>query len=291
MRLNKLLPGLILLFIIHSCATQQLINEGNTAYQEGNYDSALTAWDQAIEIYQEKGKKADAAVYFNAGQAAMEVEQYERAGKYLSVADYLQYDDPELYTLQAEIYYKIDNLSKEMTALENYREKYPQGEKMDEFTIRLFETYVESKNWQWAADLWPEIDEDARSTEELLTVYLVVQKNLGNTKESTELAAQLLKMNPNNQEALEWFAKSNFRKAEDLYVTEMKAYKNHRTTKQYKRLLKKLDIAYEDYRTSRDYFLKLYKLSPKSEYAKYLGDIYTRLAQKQKAAYYYNKAQ
>ncbi len=291
MRLNKLLPGLTLLFIIHSCATQQLINEGNTAYQEGNYDSALTAWDQAIEIYQEKGKKADAAVYFNAGQAAMEVEQYERAGKYLSVADYLQYDDPELYTLQAEIYYKIDNLSKEMTALENYREKYPQGEKMDEFTIRLFETYVESKNWQWSADLWPEIDEEARSTEELLTVYLVVQKNLGNTKESTELAAQLLKMNPNNQEALEWFAKSNFRKAEDLYVTEMKAYKNHRTTKQYKRLLKKLDIAYEDYRTSRDYFLKLYKLSPKSEYAKYLGDIYTRLAQKQKAAYYYNKAQ
>ena len=291
MRLKKLLPGLILLFIIHSCATQQLINEGNTAYQEGNYDSALTAWDQAIEIYQEKGKKADAAVYFNAGRAAMEVEQYERAGNYLSVADYLQYDDPALYTLQAEIYNTIDNLSKEMTALESYLEKYPGGEKNDAFTVRLFETYVESKNWQWAADLWPNINQEARSTEKLLTSYLVVQKQLGNADKSTQLAAQLLKMNANNLEALEWFAKSNFKKAEDLYVNEMKAYKNNRTTKQYKRLLKKLDIAYEDYRTSRDYFLKLYKLSPKSEYAKYLGDIYTRLAQKKKAAYYYKKAQ
>ena len=60
--------------------------------------------------------------------------------------------------------------------------------------------------------------------------------------------------------------------------------------KEYKRLLKALDKVYPTFRKSRDYFLKLYRIDPKPKYAKYLGNIYTRLGNEQKAKYYYNKA-
>ena len=70
----------------------------------------------------------------------------------------------------------------------------------------------------------------------------------------------------------------------------MKAYKAKRTNSQYSRLLKALEQVYPDFRKSRDYYLKLYKIDPKKEYANYLGNIFTRLDDKEKAEYYYKKA-
>ena len=70
----------------------------------------------------------------------------------------------------------------------------------------------------------------------------------------------------------------------------MTDYKNNRTTSQYKRLLNKLDEVYPTFEKARNYFLKLYKLKPRPEYAEFLGNIYKRLQEEQKAEYYYNKA-
>ena len=290
MRFKSIIPVLLIILIIQGCATQQLINQGQTAYQQGNYDEALQSWEQVIQSAEDKGKQADAEVYFRAGQAAHKTGQNKKAVRYLEKADYLEYPSPKLYVTLAEASRSIDNLSKELDALEDYREKYPQGEKIDPMNVRLFETYVESENWQKAVDLWPEVKGRAASDLELLTGYLTVNEKLENDQAADQVARQILKMDPDNIPALEWMGKKYFWKAENLYVKEMTAYKNNRTTSQYKRLLNKLDEVYPTFEKARDYFLKLYRMDPQPEYAKFLGNIYKRLQEDQKASYYKRKA-
>jgi len=291
MHINKLLLGLLIITLLSSCATQKLTEEGNTAYTAGDYTTALAAWDQIIEKQESKGQKAEAKVYYKAGLAAHKLDQTKKASDYLETAEYLEFYTPKLYASLASIYQTIDNLSKEIEALENYHKKYPQGERIDTITVRLFETYVESENWKKALNLWPEIKDQAQQDAKLLAGYLIVNKNLENGKLADKLARQIIKLDPDNITALEYNAKKYFWKAENLYVSQMKAYKNNRTTSQYNKLLKAWKKVWPDFRKSRDYFRKLYQLAPKPEYAKFLGNIYKRMDKKQKANYWYNKAE
>jgi len=291
MKFNRLLQGLFIILIIHSCATQKLTEEGETAYQAGDYGSALNAWDQVIEKDESNGERADADIYFKAGLAARELDQPKKARDYLETAEYLEFSSPRLYATLAEINKKFDNLSKEIEALEGYHKNYPQGDRINAITVRLFETYVESEQWKKAADIWPEIKNQAQSDSDLLTQYLTVNKKLENDALCNKLSDQILELDPDNTIALEWNARRYFWKAEDVYVKEMKDYKNNRTTSQYDRLLNKLDEVYPTFEKSLDYFLKLYEVDPKPKYAEYIGNIYKRLQEEDKADYYYEKAE
>jgi len=285
-----ILQGLLIILIMSSCATQKLTKEGKTAYQSNNYEAALNAWDQVIEKYESRGNKAEATLYYKAGLAAKKLEQTSKARKYLETAENMEFSSPKLYIALSEIYKTIDNLSKEIIALEDYHEKYPQGDKIDTITIRLFGTYVQSENWNPAIEIWPEIEEQAQNDVDLLSGYLTVNKNLENEKVSKKLADKILNQQPKNITALEWYGEYYFWKAENLYVKEMTAYKNNRTTSQYKKVLKALDEVYPTFEKARNVFLKLYKLDPKPKYADLLGKIYTRLDEEKKARYYNNKA-
>jgi hypothetical protein len=290
MKLNRIIQGLLVIVILQSCATKRLTEEGNSAYNEGNYESALEKWEQVIDKRESMNKKADAEIYFKAGLAAHKLDQTAKASEYLESAEYLEFNSPRLYATLAKIYKTIDNLSKEIKALESYHEQYPQGDQIDTITARLFETYVESENWDKAVKLWPEVEKQAQDNVNLRENYLIVNKNLENDEVSNKLAEQILEKDPENITALEWYAKNYFWKAENLYVKEMNAYKNNRTTSQYKKLLKAWDEVWPTFRKSRDYFKKLYRLDPKPEYAKFLRNIYTRMDKKQKAAYWDKRA-
>ena len=291
MNLRRISGMILLLGMLASCSTMQLTNQGQSAYEDGDYATALEALEEVITLREKNGKSAEAEVYYRAGMAAHELGQDEKAAQHLSYADYLGYHTPELFITLAGIYQNIDNISKEITALQNYREHYPQGKQADEMTNRLFHAYVETENWQWAADLWPELEAKAQDDIDLLIGYLQVNEALKNSEAANKVARQILKQDANNKSALAWMGKSYFNRAEEMYVSEMKAYKHNRTTKQYNRLLKKLDIVYPNFRKARDYFLKLYKQDPQAEYADYLARIYTRLDQKKKAAYYKRRSQ
>lgn len=277
--------------VIQSCSSLKTATlESETAYQEGNYEKALTILEPIIKDKESKGREAKAPAYVGAGKAALALNQNEKAQKYLETAYNQQYASAELYALLAEAYKRIDNLSKEIRFLEYYYDKYPQGKEIEVVKAWLFKTYVESENWNLAYELWPEIEQSAKEKIDLLEGYLLVNKNLGDEQKCRKLAADILKRETKNIVALEWYAQHFYWDAENTYVTEMKAYKNNRTTSQYKKLLKILDHVYDDFRTSRDYYLTLYKMEPKAEYAEYLANIYTRLNDKQKAAYYKNRA-
>ncbi len=291
MKVNKIVQGLLIILIAQSCATKRLTEEGTIAYEKGNYNKAFSSLEQVIEKKQNRDKQPDKAIYYRAGMAAWKLKKTDKATKYLEKADYLKHPEPRLYTTLATIYKSIDNLSKEIIALEAYHNKFPDGEKIDTINKRLFETYVESENWKKAVDLWPELTKKTQSDIDILTGYLVSNRELENDELCDKLASRILKRDPENITSLEWFAKSKFREAENTYVSEMKAYKNNRTNSQYKKLLKAWDGIWETFRTSRDYFLKLYELDPKPEYAKFLGNIYKRLDKDKKAEYYYRKAE
>ena len=290
MKFSKLILIIFSIIIIQSCAVTRLADEGQLAYEGENYEAALASWDQIIESAENKGKKTKAPIYFKSGISALKLDQIDKAQKYLESAKGVGYSSPELYVSLTKIYKTIDNLSKEITALEIYREKYPQGNEINDISARLLETYAESENWDLGVTLWSEIEEQAHSDIRMLASYLIINKNLNNTSTSDKLAQQIIKLDANNVTALEYYAEKYFWIAENLYVTEMKAYKNKKTSSQYKRLLKALEKIWPNFKKSRNYFLKLYKIDPKPEYAKYLGNIYTRYDDKKKAAYYYKRA-
>lgn len=286
MKISTILKLFILTIFLQSCASTKISEEGNASFNSKNYEEALKSYEQIIESKESTGKKAKAPVYVNAGISALELEQTDKARKYLETAKELQYSSPEMYESLAKVYRIIDNLSKEITALETYSEKFPQGVNINNINQRLLETYVESENWDLGIKLWSKVETQAQSNVNMLASYLIINKNLNNSEECDKLAKQITKIDADNISVLEYYAEKYFWKAENLYTSEMKAYKDHRTSSQYKKLLKALDEVWPDFQKSRDYYLKLYKIDPKPEYAKYLANIYTRYDDKQKAAYY-----
>lgn len=280
---------LFIILLLQSCSSLNSTrsSEGDAFYQSENYEAALNYWEQIIES---KGKRTKAHVYVGAGKSALALDDVDNARYYLEKAKASGYSSPDMYESLAIVYGSVDNLSKEITALEMYSEKYPQGENINPIRARLLETYVESENWELGVELWPSVEPQSQTNVNLLANYLVINKNLDKTAECEKLAKQILKLETNNITVMEYYAEKYFWLAENLYVTEMKAYKNKKTNSQYKKLLKALDQVWPNYKKSRTYFLRLYKIDPKKEYAKYLGKIYTRYDDKQKAAYYNKRA-
>ena len=289
MKIHKLLLGLVVVILLQSCAVKKLTTEGEAAYMEGNYTSALDALGEVIEKRENAGKKAQAEIYYMAGISAYELGNFQEAREYLEAAEREGYSSPDLFASLASIYQQVDNLSKEITALESYKAKFPGGENIDTITTRLFETYVESENWKLAYDLWTVIEDQAMTDVGLMEGYLKTNKQLENNKISDEMAVKILEMDPENITALQWNANKYFWMAENMYVTEMKAYKNNRTRSQYKKLLKAWDKIWPYFRQSRDYYKKLYYIQPDPMYAEYLETIYKRMDKPDKVAFWREK--
>lgn len=295
MKLSKLIQGLVIILLIQSCAsslsTTKFSESGEADYKAGNYEAVLKSLEPVIEEAESNGKKAKAPEYVVAGKAALELKQDDKARKYLESAKGLGYSSPDMYESLAKVYKSIDNLSKEITALEMYCEKYPQGENIKINCTRLLETYVESENWDLGIKLWNNIDSIVQPDANMLGSYLLINKGIGNNQKCDELAKQISKLDPKNITVTEYYAEKYFWLAENMYVKEMNAYKKKRTNSQYKKLLKALDQVWPNFKKSRDLYLKLYKIDPKPEYADYLSKIYTRYDDKKKAAYYKKRAQ
>lgn len=290
MKFSKFILVSVIILLMQSCASMKLTSEGNAAYEKGDYKNVLLNLEQVINSKESSSKKAKGEVYEQAGIAAFELNNIEKAQKYLETAKDIAYSSEPMYATLAKVYKQIDNLSKEITTLEIYCKKYPQGKNANEIKARLLETYVESENWDLAIKLWPQIESQAQNNANILANYLVVNKNLENKETCEEIAKQLEAIDSKNITLLEYYADKYFWEAENLYVSEMNAYKKKRTSSQYKKLLNALDKVWPNFQKSRDYYLTLYKIEQKPEYAKYLAMIYTRYDDKEKAAYYNKKA-
>ena len=269
---------------------KQLGEDANAAFQSKDYANALRTYEQIISMQSDGGKKIEGDIYQKAGLAAWELKETSKTIDYLEKAKQTPVgNDKTLYTL-ALAYLEVDNLSKEINHLEEYVERYPNGEDAEEVKGQLFLAYVKSLNWDQASAIWPQIDGKYQSQAKYLEGHMKVCESLKHFDQMNRAALQLLKMDRNNCSALETLAIYYYRMAEERYQTEMKAYEKNRTNRQYKQLLNALEEINANFRTSREYFERLYKLNPEPRFANYLGNIYTRFENKKQADYYYRKA-
>lgn len=279
------------LMLLFACSgtkqVTQMQQSGETAFQQGDYQTALNDLEQVIGHYEKTDNQKECPVYAKAAYCAMKLGHNDMAEDLYTKNTYTDFVTGDTYYELAKLYRSRDNLSREMDALETYLKNYPGGVKTDSVNSRLFVLYTESQNWQQAEEMWPKLNAQAAFNQKLFEDYFKVNKALDNDSVCNLVAGNLLNMNKENKTALNWFAVNYFWRAENLYQSELKAYNKNKTNKQYKHLLKSLDVVTADFKKSLDYFKQLYKLDPQPEYAQYLGNIYTRLDDKKKAEYYY----
>ncbi len=291
--ISSFIPALVILLISSCSGSRQFVEQTNAAenaYQAGDYTKALETAGQIIIKTGEQGKSAEGQIYGIAGKSAYQLEDYNQSRVYLSSALELGYSDEQTMVFQSDNYHRIDNLSKEITLLEEYIQKYPQGKYINTTRTSLFRTSLESENFALAMELWPMLDLQSRTEMDNLEVYLAINRMLNNDQVCDSVASLILEANAEHESSLNWYAEKYYWKAEHSYQAEIKAYEENKTRKQYAKLLKAFKIVTMDFKQSLNYYTKLYNLYPKPEYAKYLGNIYARLSDEKNAKYYHDKA-
>lgn len=285
------LLGIVVLLIACSTGSKitKVTGEAETAYQKGNYEDALASYEVVIMDYEKQGIPQKCPVYGKAGIAAMELGNKEKAIDYLVKDTGTPSVSASTYATLAKYYHQIDNLSKEIDALEAVMNNFPESQEAVKLKVRLFETYIESENWEKAITTWPLIGPGPSSDAALIEEYFLANKSLGQDDACDSIAQQLLEIDPISIPALEWEAKKYYHKAENRYQEEMAAYEKNKTNSQYNKLVKALEVVTKDFKTSLKYFTTLYEINPLSSYATFLSNIYARLDDKKKADYYKSK--
>lgn len=283
---------LIILFLSACSAGKQIIqlaSEAEVAYQQGDFVLALEKFEKALEMNKGNDKVSDKLLN-GAGLSAFALKDYVKALEYLEKVRFSGIAGEKTYFALSVLYREIDNLSREISTLKTYVVNYPEGQDFNYMQARLFETLVESTNYEDALVLWESLDGEFKQDEKLLSAFLIANRETKNDAVSLQVANELLLKNKDNLVALDWLAKWHFWLAENRYQSEMKAYENNKTRRQYFQLLAAFEILNRDFRISLNHFLKLYELSPSSEYARFIANIYTRFDDKQKADYYNRRA-
>jgi len=266
------------------------IDEVTFAYQSGNYEKSVQLSQATIEQQEAKGKSPDGKLQLYAGLSSWELKQTNKAISYLERAKQTPNMSSKGYFVLAQAYLQIDNLSREISNLEEFLEKFPNGAEIENVHLQLFTAYVKSANWEQANSLWIKLPETEKKQFAFQIQYLRVCKNLNLSDEQERVAASILQSDKKNVDALEVLANKYFWLAENRYQTEMKAYEKNRTNKQYSQLLKALESINENFKISRDYYLRLWEIEKNPKYATYLGNIYSRFDNKERAEYFYRQA-
>jgi len=281
---------LSLMVLIAGCTTGTKMKKPKVSasqfYQKGDYTQALSLWQSELDVCAKKGMVDNCPANTPAAFAYIKLGNDQKAIELLKRATYTNTAPDSAYLALADIYHREDNLSLEMLALQDYVTHFPQGKKLDMVNSRLFTIYIKSQNWESANAAWATLPPAYQEDREYLHGYFTINQALKNDEVCDSVAENLLEINGNDLLALSWLGKKYYRLAEDAYQSEMKAYEDNKTRKQYAKLLKALDQITFTYQTSLKYFKTLYTLVPEPSTANYLSHIYNRLSDKEKAEYY-----
>uniref|UniRef100_UPI00321797D1 hypothetical protein n=1 Tax=uncultured Draconibacterium sp. TaxID=1573823 RepID=UPI00321797D1 len=278
----------ISIFLLASCSGPKIITSSKTDAATfeaaGDFVQATSAWEQYFT--QTSVEEISGVDFANAAKTAFKANETAKAKSWFDQARYKNYADAAMYETLAKIYKSENNLSKELSALETYVEKY--GTSNTGVNECLFAVYAEIDSNEKALEMWNKMDAESKSTEANLNSYFKVNKTLENSVACDSVSLELLELNPENIAALEWNAKKYYWEGQNRYKREMENYNKKKTTKTYKVLLKELDLVTADFKRALPYLDKLWKLEPGKEYAGYLANIYALFGDKKKTDYYKN---
>lgn len=275
--------------LVMSCGGPKVLTYKTNAEQaeaSGNFEAATESWEQYFKYQQSKNAEITPQVFAQAAKTAYKAGKNDLALSWFEKAENGNYSDPEMYLDLAAIYKQKDNLSKELDALEFYRDKYPDPVDSTGINTRLFDIYAQINNKDKAVEVWPLMNPDNRKKEKYLNEYFTIQSQLDHSEEAEAAAKELLTLDPKNVKALEYLGAEYYHKAEDRYQREMKKYEQNKTHMQHFRLTQQLELVTADFKTSLSYFKKLWEMDKNSRYATYMVNIYTRFNDPEKANYY-----
>jgi tetratricopeptide (TPR) repeat protein len=291
-KISSLTGGFILILLAACSGIRQIETTASAeeAFRDKDYRTALALSGEIIGKGEARGRQSTGTLYSIAGISAFELGDYSRSLDYLLKAQQQEQPDEQATLYLARNYRHLDNLSREITCLRAYLDKFPDGSEAAEVRKRLLVTCTESEDFELAGRLWMEMDSLSREEPGTLETWLQLNRIQGNDAVCDSVASRILLRDPESEPALEWFGEAYFWKAENQYQYQMKAYRENRTHKQYAILLEAFRQVSADFRRSRDYFLKLFTLNPDPAYASYLANIFTRLEDEEKASYYKKRA-
>ena len=272
--------------VLAACSTGKLVTTSKTnavTFENSeDYSQALNAWSQYFS--QTPVEQTAGADFAHAAQTAFKAGNADQAISWFDQARYKNFADALMYETLAAIYQQEDNLSKELSALEFYTEKF--GTENTQVNTRLFNIYAEISENEKAVEYWNRLDEQALNNESNLVTYLQINKKLEKDAVCDSLANVILKLNPDQTEALDWNARKYYWAGQNRYDREMKKYEENKTRKQYNILLKELDMVTADFKKALPYLEKIWKQHPGKEYASYFANIYARFGDEKKTEYY-----
>lgn len=283
-----LLFAAVLLGIV-SCKTTvnlpQYRESAETAEAAGEYLIATEAWRSYFE-QNPADNELEGSVYAGAAQTAFRATEIEQALEWFQQAMQKGYEEPSMYQTLAEIYKFQGNISKELTALEEYIDK---SVKVDpEVYSRLFSIFYTTDQPEKALEAWEKMPDTVKRTEQNLERYFSLNKQLKNEAKVDSVSLALLEVAPDHVGALEWQAQKKYERAEARYQSEMKKYEARPTTGNYQTLLRGLKAASDIFRQSLQYFEKLWEVNPdeRDQYAVYMNNIHIRFNDKERADFY-----
>lgn len=286
MQFKKLIFLFTILAFLAACSTSKLTTTSRTNAinfeNTDNYLEAANAWNQFF--LQTPVEETAAEDFAHAALTAYKAGNTQQAISWYDQARYKDYASPEMYETLAKIYKSEDNLSKELSSLETYTEKFGNGNAA--VNARLFSLYSQIDDTEKALQYWNLMNESGRTEEANMVDYLLVNKKLEKDAVCDSVANEIIKVDPNQTEALDWLAKKYYWAGQNRYTSEMQKYEENKTRKQYNVLLKELDQVTADFKKALPYLEKLWKQNPTKEYASYFVNIYARFGDEEKVKYY-----
>lgn len=288
MKAGRLLWIGIVAILITGCGAPKVLtsskNDANSFEASENFAQATTAWEQFFA--QSPIEEVAGADFANAAKTAFKAGNTAKSKGWFDQARYKNYSDAEMYATLAKIYNSEDNLSKELSALEYYTDNF--GADNAEVNTRLFSIYGEIDSNEQALDVWSKMKASSKSTEANLGTYFKVNRALENTAACDSSSLEMLKLNPENIDALEWNARKYYWAGQNRYKSEMDKYNKNKTRKNYNVLLKELDLVTADFKKALPYLNTLWKLKPGKVYAGYFANIYALFGDEKKTNFYKN---
>ncbi len=280
---------LVLFLFAAGCKTTVNLTEFRTtaveAEESGDYILATERWEYYFNQLPPDNEVED-SVYAHAAQTAFEASKLEKSLEWFEQARQKGYDEPSMYQTLAQIYQYQGNISKELTALEEYIDKSMNAD--PEAYSRLFSIYNTTDQPKKAVEAWERMPDTEKRTEQNLERFFTLNKQMDNDSRADSVSLALLEVAPDHVGALEWQAQKNYDLGTVRYQREMDKYEARPTTGNYQTLLRGLKAASVHFRDALQYFEKLWEVNPddRSRYAEYMNNIHVRFNDKQKADYY-----
>jgi tetratricopeptide (TPR) repeat protein len=252
------------------------------AYQQGDYEAVITQYEALQQMASKKETEPAITVKLQTAKSAYKLEKYETAISLFSEIPQNAKDSEATY-MQGASYNKTNQPDMEYQHWQSCISLMKDNENYPFILQRLFLLETANGKYHEADTLWRHLS--VTDDESMLSARLQGLKELGNEKEALKITESILKINPENIDAIYFKAVYYYENGEALYQSEMTKYNKNRNYTTYAYLRRELKKASTLFRAAREQFEKLHQLKPENKtYISYLKNCYVRLDMNTEAA-------